>query len=774
MATLQELLAEKARRQASVSPAVISSGVQTATTTGSNPRLEELLAEKARRQTQVVPEENNMFQKLAVNVIGRPAIRASQALVGLGVEAFGNEQQKTNLANELKKPVKLPLGFGTVAPQKEFGQGGIKQLALDTGKSALDIATLGAGSAVNMGLRKVGAKVLPKLAKSKLGRMAIGTASNVAEGLGYNTGVNILNEKPLTDNAGVTGIASAVLPPVIKGIIPAAKSIKRGVTGIFSPVNTMERVVGLNKLDYQKFQQTTGKRAGQYLNEIDAYGNIEEITTKLSERGYASKNKVDTGLEMIEGVYKPKQAQTMLEHLVERERSLGVEGKDTAQIAELANKFSAEGLTHKEMNTMKRIYERTVRFGYNKLTSPDVVEKATRIDDAFRQWQFKEASDRGFKDLDALNKETQATRNLLNAIGKKYSGDSNQAIGLGDTVLLSGGNAQAIAMYLGRKAFMDKGVQSSFAKSIYTGVKTGVPKGNVIPTSQFPRLNAPQQGAANSQVFTPIPLGAKTQSTIDAQEIARIQAQKKTILDPMLSPKPPQLLEKEKLTKSYTPSSTTKTTKSSELSTGNQSLSPKVKLPSKVVTPETSSAKEAVAKGMTEEQYVKGLTLKVTKNEPSSGSKYYDLTMSGKKIGEIETLKDYYGKGDVHIQFVGIDESSRGKGFASESLRKIIKENPEAVSFSAEPTNKAAFDMNIKVLGKPSEISNDIRDLTLKEARESLPDTARYLDDGELDSSSRVFVRFNQTAKGLSKQSPAAKAIKDGLTEEQYVKGQGT
>ena len=165
----------------------------------------------------------------------------------------------------------------------------------------------------------------------------------------------------------------------------------------------------------------------------------------------------------------------------------------------------------------------------------------------------------------------------------------------------------------------------------------------------------------------------------------------------------------------------------------------------------TGSAKEAIAKGMTEEQYVKGLTLKVTKSEPSSGTKYYDLTISGKKVGEIETLKDYFGKGDVHIQFVGVDESSRGKGLASEALRKIIKENPNAVSFSAEPTNKAAFDMNIKVLGKPSEISNDIRDLTLKEARESLPNTAKYLADGELDSSSRVFVRFNQAAKKANK-----------------------
>jgi GNAT superfamily N-acetyltransferase len=111
--------------------------------------------------------------------------------------------------------------------------------------------------------------------------------------------------------------------------------------------------------------------------------------------------------------------------------------------------------------------------------------------------------------------------------------------------------------------------------------------------------------------------------------------------------------------------------------------------------------------------------------------------------GEVETLKNYFGDGDVHIQFIGVDESARGKGIATKTLQIIIEDNPKAKTFSAEPTNKVAFDLNVKVFGKPTEISDDIRDLTLKEAREKLPDVAKY-NDGELDSTSRVFVRFNK------------------------------
>lgn len=141
------------------------------------------------------------------------------------------------------------------------------------------------------------------------------------------------------------------------------------------------------------------------------------------------------------------------------------------------------------------------------------------------------------------------------------------------------------------------------------------------------------------------------------------------------------------------------------------------------------------------------LKLKTTDGD----SKYYDIVSGKNKIGELETLKDYFGKDDVHIQFIGIDESYRGQGISKKMLQQIVENNPSAKTFSAEPTNKVAFDMNIKVFGKPKEINNDITDLSIAEARDSLPDVAKYYNNGELDSSNRVFVRFNNPKSKLRK-----------------------
>lgn len=137
--------------------------------------------------------------------------------------------------------------------------------------------------------------------------------------------------------------------------------------------------------------------------------------------------------------------------------------------------------------------------------------------------------------------------------------------------------------------------------------------------------------------------------------------------------------------------------------------------------------------------------LKPTKLEDNS--KYYDIQSGGKKVGEVETLKGYFGKDDLHIQFIGVDKPFRRGGLGTETLKKILRDT-DAKTISAEPTNKAAYEMMKKTLGKPLEISNDIMNLTEKEFLESLPDTAKYI-NGELDSTSRGFVRWS--LKGLKK-----------------------
>lgn len=153
-------------------------------------------------------KENNIAQSIFTNTIGRAAVRLPQALVGGAVNLFGNDQQKKNFQDTASMPVTLPLGLGTVAPQKHYSEGGIKQIALDTGKSALDIATLGEGGAANALLKKGASRIISPIAdlaaKSPVAKWAIskvpGVAANIAEGVGYNSASNALNEKPISEN----------------------------------------------------------------------------------------------------------------------------------------------------------------------------------------------------------------------------------------------------------------------------------------------------------------------------------------------------------------------------------------------------------------------------------------------------------------------------------------------------------------------------------------------------------------------------------------------
>jgi len=133
---------------------------------------------------------------------------------------------------------------------------------------------------------------------------------------------------------------------------------------------------------------------------------------------------------------------------------------------------------------------------------------------------------------------------------------------------------------------------------------------------------------------------------------------------------------------------------------------------------------------------------KLKKISSSNDETFYEIISDGKKVGELETLENYYGEGDLHIQFIGVDEAGRGKGVATSILNRIAEQS-DSVTLSAEPTNKIAYNALKKAYGEPIEIGNDIRELTEDELLKVLPDTAQYNSAGELDSSSRGFVRWN-------------------------------
>jgi hypothetical protein len=139
-----------------------------------------------------------------------------------------------------------------------------------------------------------------------------------------------------------------------------------------------------------------------------------------------------------------------------------------------------------EINEVKRLYEKEVKLGYNKLTNGDKVQQATNIDDALREWQVQQAKDLGFTNIDELNKQTQLSKFLINKLGDRIVGKaSSNGMDLSDWIVLSGGNPASIAGFLTKKFFSSAIIQAKTAELLSGGQKTGqiTPKTEVTPAN---------------------------------------------------------------------------------------------------------------------------------------------------------------------------------------------------------------------------------------------------------------------------------------------------
>lgn len=478
---------------------------------------------------QASPEEkkNNIFQSVFTNLVGRPAIRAGQAIVGAGVKAFGSDEQKASFDRESQKPTALPLGLGTVDGQKRFGEkGAVKQLITDAGKSALDIATFGAGAGANTAIRTGVQKVVAPVAARIPGRVlpwvaskVPGVAANVIEGVGYNAASNLLNDRSVGENAGVAAGASAILPPVIGGAIKGAGYVAEKAKGLVDPARIMQRVARISKAKQQKFQQTAGESVGEYLSNRGIGGSVDEITAQLYDRFSRSKNNADEAFASLPGLHKSEVLDTALKELVERETKVSAPGAispDFNRASELYKKHSTEGLTMSETNEAKRLFERNVKMDYLRDNVSDKIARANNIDNNIRKWQFETADTLGLKNIGEINKETRLARQLMDDIGKEYSGTgANNAVSLTDWIMLSGGDPTAISGFLVKKALSNKRVQSAVARKFANPTKAALPRAEMVPQLSLPapKAGSPKVQLTGQDVIPVLPGGRDIEST---------------------------------------------------------------------------------------------------------------------------------------------------------------------------------------------------------------------------------------------------------------------
>lgn len=329
----------------------------------------------------------------------------------------------------------------------------------------------------------------PKLAKAleeTAGTLSAGgeIAGNILGAQGTATtlskGVDVAKNTISTGIEGLKSTSKAATAPIAETVGQTVK-----------PENIMQRVARIPKGAQAQFEQMSGESVGKYLTKRGIYGNTDEIAEQLFKRFNESRNVADNALSQLEGVYQPPILKDMLSELVEREKrvsSPSTPSPDLARSQELLGKYNSGGISMDEINAAKRLYERNVRLGYNKMMNSEGVAKATNADTALRKWQFEQAKKLGLSNLDEINQETRLAKQLLDAIGKENAGSAgNNALGLTDWILLAGGDTTAIAGFLTKKVFSSKGVQSAIAKKLYKGETVGKPEAKMTKPTVSPR-----------------------------------------------------------------------------------------------------------------------------------------------------------------------------------------------------------------------------------------------------------------------------------------------
>ena len=458
------------------------------------------------------PKQDGFLETVAKSVVspfarlGVNAVKAGQIIAG----------QKVDPA----KPMNVPW-LGQVKPVGQEGS---------FGRRVLDAVGVGTEVAANVIPTTAPVRSVVPLAKATI-RGAIGQGlktgirSGAVTGALYGAGKELQNPEAtvgsVLGNTAIGGVTGGVTGGVIGGALPLPVAAVKGVTNAVKPTKIMQRVARVHALDQQKFQQTAKESIGDYLVKRGIYGNDEQIMTQLADRFTKSKNLADTEIAKLGGQWKAAPIKTALTDLVGRETRISTPGApsaDLSRVTELLRKHDSVGLTMTEINEAKRLFERNVKLDFLKLTNPEGVARANIIDDAIRKWQFSQAEKMGLNNLPEINKETQLAKMLGDALFKKnVRSEGNNAFGLTDAILLSGGDPASISMLLTKKTLGSKRVMSKVAKTIAGKPTVGEPSAITrAPIVDKNRLLPPANPTTNYNINQgrPIPVAPAGRSIL--------------------------------------------------------------------------------------------------------------------------------------------------------------------------------------------------------------------------------------------------------------------
>jgi len=381
--------------------------------------------------------------------------------------------------------------------------------------------------------------LIPESAKEKIGEITSsieekvnsipGMTPEIAQGLGdvFNT-VSLLGgnvaQKPITTAtktiaSKVKGVAKQAGASIDEAVASSTeKAVSSAGNLIPKSPEIMNRVARLKPSDASKFEKLAGKTHGQYLSETGNFGTPDKIIAKEAQKFTQSLNNVDDALARLPGLYKDGSIADALSELTKKavsESGENIKAPYLARVQSLAEKFAKDGLDMSEINEVKRLFEKNVKLGYNKLTNAEKVAQSTNIDSALRKWQVSKAKELGFENIAELNKQTQLSKFIIDKLGDQIVGQSGlNGVTLTDWIMLSGGNPTAVSGFLTKKFFSSKAVQSKIAELLNKEGIKGEIKANLKSTPEsikravspqgLEQLPAPKAGSPRILINKPI------------------------------------------------------------------------------------------------------------------------------------------------------------------------------------------------------------------------------------------------------------------------------
>jgi len=253
--------------------------------------------------------------------------------------------------------------------------------------------------------------------------------------------------------------------------------------------NILTRQVRLTPTQRSEFSTMSGGLdEGQYLVQKGIYAPNDQTIKALGEDWLNSYNQKKQTLAQLPNQYTFNPANQAINELIDYENKVGVGGTKglfTDKINQLAEAAKTRGLTLNEMDDLKNVYERTVALGYGKEVNTAGIEKATRIDNALKNFIENKAEEQGFTNVKELNKNTQLSRFLANAIEDRVgSRAGNNFVSLSDSIMATGAavDPRALALLVAKKTLSSEALQAKIAKYLGKTIPTEI-KANIKTTT---------------------------------------------------------------------------------------------------------------------------------------------------------------------------------------------------------------------------------------------------------------------------------------------------